>query len=237
MKTFLSFVITFLLFSSWFSFSQVIPNDEFFGNQWYLNMPGNDNTRADIRVLDAWARTMGNSNQKIADIEGDDDGDNGYPLSTHPDLIGRITLHGSSLPGEHSTAVSGLIVANHNSIGIAGVNKFAHLHAYLFESGDNDDWANKVRDARLDGNKIINISQGWPDPLPQVYTRLAEAYSNNIVTVVSVGNTTSSITYPAVYPCVIAVGSSTKDNTSSTWSNYGPQIEFLAPGGSNFEDI
>ena len=93
-------------------------------------MSGNDNTRVDIRVLDAWARTLGNSNQKIADIEDDDGGTNGYPLTTHPDLIGRITKKGTGISGEHSTRIAGLLIANHNTIGIAGINKYAHLNTY-----------------------------------------------------------------------------------------------------------
>lgn len=228
------FILILVLFFSFFSsmFSQVVINDEYFGNQWYLYMPGDENTRADIRVLDAWSRTMGNSNQKIADIEGDHGGANGYPLTSHDDLQGRITTQGQGFVGEHSTAVAGLLVANHNTIGIAGVNKFAHLRSYLYSNYDQ--WADKVRDARLDGNKIINISQGTPDDIFQVGNRLAEAYNSNIVSVVSVGNNSTSITNPAVYASVIAVGSSTKDNTSSFFSNYGPQIEFLAPGGSDF---
>ncbi len=227
MKTIIFTLLIVLSFSGSF-YSQVI-NDEYFQNQWYLNMTGDENTRADIRVLEAWSRTMGNSNQKVADIE---DSNGGIPSKFHNDLLNRVTTHGDIIVGEHATNIAGLLVANHNTIGIAGVNKFAQLNSYVYS--DYDQWADKVRDARLDGNKIINISQGTPDALPQVYTRIAEAYSNNIVTVVSVGNTTSSITYPAVYPGVIAVGSSTKDNTRSTWSNYGSQIEFLAPGGTDF---
>ncbi|MHB8132174.1 MAG: S8 family peptidase, partial [Mobilitalea sp.] len=212
-------------------FSQVVINDEFFYKQWYLNMPGDDNTRADIRVLDAWSRTMGNSSQKIADIEGDNGGTNGYPSTYHDDLLGRITTQGYGITGEHSTNVAGLLVANHNTIGIAGVNKFAQLYSYVYT--DVDQWADKVRDARLDGNKIINISQGLNDPMTNVWEQLVEAYNNNIVTVVSTGNNGPSITYPAVYSNTIAVGSSTKYNARSQFSNYGPQIEFLAPGGSD----
>ena len=236
MKTRISIRILFLFFFLTNSlFSQVIVNDEFFNLQWYLNMTGNDNTRADIRIIDAWTRTMGNSNQNIADIEGDDGGENGYPLTTHTDLLGRITKRGSGITGDHSTRIAGLIVANHNSIGIAGVNKYAHLNTYLFASDDEEQWADKIRDARLDGNKIINISQGLYDPLPNVSYQLSLAYINNIVTVVSVGNSgVSYLTNPAPLPTVIAVGSSTKDNTSSSWSNSGSQIEFLAPGGTDF---
>jgi hypothetical protein len=230
MKTNISILIMVLFFSfSGLLFSQVIINDEYFENQWYLDMPGNENTRADIRVLDMWARTMGNSNQKIADIE-DDNG--AYPNTFHDDLIGRITTQGQGFVGEHATNIAGLLVASQHTIGIAGMNKFAQLRSYVYNSYEQ--WAERVRDARLDGNKIINISQGTHDRLANVAIQLAENYSSNIVTVVSVGNNSTNISNPAVYPSVIAVGSSTKDNTSSSFSNYGSQIEFLAPGGTDF---
>lgn len=97
-------------------------------------MSGDDNTRADIRVLDAWTRTMGNANQKIADIE-DDNG--GVPQTFHEDLLNRITANGLVI-GEHATNIAGLLVANHNNIGIAGVNKYAQLNSYVYM--DVNEW-------------------------------------------------------------------------------------------------
>jgi len=136
MKTkILKLILIFLFLFTCPLFSQVEINDEFFDRQWYLYMSGSESTRADIRVLDAWSRTMGNSNQKIADIEDD----NGYPNTYHPDLLDRIILQGFGFTGEHATNVAGLLVANHNTIGIAGVNKYAQLHSYthipMFNNG------------------------------------------------------------------------------------------------------
>ncbi len=53
MKTHLSIILLLIFFLANNLFSQVTVNDEFFNLQWYLNMTGNDNTRADIRILDA----------------------------------------------------------------------------------------------------------------------------------------------------------------------------------------
>lgn len=86
MKTYI-FTLFLVLSFSLSLFSQVV-NDPYFSNQWYLNMVGDENTRADIRVLDAWARTMGSS-FKIADIESDE---GAYPNTFHEDLIDRVTL-------------------------------------------------------------------------------------------------------------------------------------------------
>ena len=228
MKTLLSFIITFLFLYYNFSFSQVIPNDPLFGNQWYLNMPGNDNTRADIRIIDAWSKTMGNTSQKIADIESSDGG-----IPSHDDLS-RITIQGLGIPGEHSTNIAGILIADHNTIGIAGLNKYAQLYSYVYD--DKEQWADKIRDARLDGNKIINISQGVYESMPDVAIRLMEAHNSNIVNIISAGNSNSSITNPGSFAGVITVGASTKDNTSATWSNYGSKLNFLAPGGSTLLD-
>ncbi len=231
---FYSIVLFSVIINSNFLFAQVTINDAFFNNQWYLNMQGNDNTRADIRILDAWSRTMGSSIQKIADIE---DQASGFPNSSHEDLINRINVHGIGTDGEHATQIAGILVANHNNKGIAGINKFASLNSYIFSSTNNwADWDDRILDAISDGNKIINISQGTYARLPDVSIKLAQAYSNNIVTVVSAGNNNSSLTNPAKNLSVIAVGASTKDNTRASWSNFGPQIEFLAPGGSVLND-
>lgn len=229
MKTKISTFIKILLLSpSGSLFSQVVVNDEYFYNQWYLNMPGNDNTRADIRVLDAWSRTLGSNSQKIADIE---DSQGGIP--SHTDLS-RITTQGGGIVGEHATNIAGILIANHNSIGIAGLNKFAQLYSYVYD--DFDQWADKIRDARLDGNQIINISQGSYESMRGVAFRLMEAHNSNIITVISAGNSNSSITKPGSFAGVITVGASTKDNTSATWSNYGSKLNFLAPGGSTLLD-
>ncbi len=89
-----------------------------------FKMTGSDNTRADIRILDAWTRTMGNSDQKIADIESIDDG---WPRDTHEDLSNRITKHGFGSIAEHATNIAGILIANHNSLGIAGINNYARF--------------------------------------------------------------------------------------------------------------
>jgi hypothetical protein len=234
MKNYL-IILLFLLIPINTNYSQIVINDEFFNLQWYLHMSGNDFTRADIRVMDAWNRTMGNTNQKIAIVESDDSGANGFPNIYHEDLLGRITNQGLGFNGDHATSVAGIIVANHNNIGIAGINKYAQLYAYVY-TNTGQSWVDQVRDARLDGNKIINISSGVNLDLEGVGVQLAKAYNNNIVNVSSVGNNNSAITYPAKYFSTIAVGSSTKFNTRSTFSNFGPQIEFLAPGGSDFSN-
>ena len=64
------------------------------------------------------------------------------------------------------------------------------------------------------------------------------AYNNNISVIVSTGNQNSSIQYPAKYSNSFAIGSTDPDDTrsdpffwdSSSGSNYGPELDFVAPG-------
>ena len=64
------------------------------------------------------------------------------------------------------------------------------------------------------------------------------AYSNNVSVVVSTGNENSVIQYPARYSNAFAVGSTNADDTrsvpffwsTSSGSNYGPELDFVAPG-------
>jgi subtilisin family serine protease len=228
-----SLIFLFILISG-IVISQVVVNDPRFGEQWYLKMDGSETQRADIRAYDAWSITKGNANISIAIIEGED----GEPNSYHPDLLGRITRHNSSLVSEHATEVAGVIVANPNNqpnpIGISGVNWYSPLNSYSFTDIEID-LDDRIVEAKNDGNKIISISRGNPtdNNMGPVYSELASAYNSNITIIKSMGNNLGAgISYPANSNSVIAVGSSTKDNTRASYSNFGNHIEFLAPGGS-----
>ena len=55
--------------------------------------------------------------------------------------------------------------------------------------------------------------------------------SANIMTVVAAGNENSSgVTFPSCVSTALAVSSSRDDDTISTWSNYGPLTDVIAPG-------
>jgi len=115
-------------------FSQSLPTDQYFTNQFYLRNTGqgvNGRTStagADINVVPAWNITKGSPNIVVAVI------DEGV-TSNHPDLPNtrQVRLNGSNFgngnPNDpsptgndnHGNACAGIIGASHNGEGIAGI--------------------------------------------------------------------------------------------------------------------
>lgn len=81
---------------------------------------------------------------------------------------------------------------------------------------------------------IIIMSFGGDEDLSFLRDAIIEAYNNNIFLIGAVGNEESeNILYPAKYDEVISVGSINENLQRSSFSNYGPELDFVAPG----EDI
>lgn len=92
-----------------------------------------------------------------------------------------------------------------------------------------------VDDAILDavdkGVKVINMSFGslgyyYPD----IDDAIETAYDNGVVLVASSGNNNYFVYYPASHPYVIAVGATDQNNERCSFSNYGDNLELVAPG-------
>jgi len=83
---------------------------------------------------------------------------------------------------------------------------------------------------------VINMSLGVPGVFPALNAAAADAWDAGSVLVAAAGNHTGAMPDPGVLspanaPCVIAVGSVDSDYDVSTFSNTGPQLEVVAPGG------
>jgi subtilisin family serine protease len=84
---------------------------------------------------------------------------------------------------------------------------------------------------------VINLSIAWPpgiDPGPIVHEAISYAVDKGVIIVAGTGNNAKgTICYPAAYDEVIAVGATQYDGTRAYYSNYGPEVEIMAPGGNN----
>ena len=85
------------------------------------------------------------------------------------------------------------------------------------------------------GVHIINTSFEIAVDAPVLHEAIIAASNAGIVLVASVGNNSSpNVLYPAKYPEVIAVSSlqlnAYPDLSLSTLSNWGPEVDFTAPG-------
>jgi serine protease len=79
--------------------------------------------------------------------------------------------------------------------------------------------------------KVINMSLGSSSGSSAEYNAIVAAYEAGVTVVVASGNDNGPVSYPAVYPEVIAVGAVGTDSTKASYSNFGPQLDLVAPGG------
>lgn len=162
------------------------------------------------------------------------------------------TLPGGSTHGTHVAGTIGAVTDN--AVGVAGVNwnvdvlpvkvlgangsgNFAGILEGLF-------WAAGVDDPAYGGHvnanipRVVNMSLGGnvfsacPSDADAIFGALA---SMGITTVVSAGNDGSAadIFFPANCPSVITVGAAGPTGARAYYSNYGLQVDVLAPGGDD----
>lgn len=143
--------------------------------------------------------------------------------------------------GSHGTHVAGIIGAvTNNQIGVAGINwqvKILPIRALTRSGGTSWDIAEGIYYAIDQDADIINMSFG--SNYDSYYQREAirDAVASGITIIAATGNENSTVYYPAAYPETIAVGSVGRDNKKAAYSNYGPEVDIVAPGGGYGEAI
>jgi subtilisin family serine protease len=202
----------------------------------------NDPSRGQQYALDtvnantAWESTMGSDKVTIAIV------DSGLDLE-HPDLKGKLVAgYNAVAPGEapkddvgHGTHVAGIAAAStNNGLGIAGLAANSKLMPVKV-LGDGTGSAASVSDGIIwaadHGADVINMSLGFYDENETLGKAVAYALSKNVVVVATMGNNNiERKRFPAAFPGVIAVGSTAKGDTRSTFSNFGDWMSVSAPG-------
>ncbi len=176
--------------------------------------------------------------------------------TTHPDLKDRI-LDGKNFTQEgtendytdrngHGTHVAGIIGASENDAGVVGVApevKFVIGKVLDGEgSGDYDgiirgiqyaiNWRGK-NDERV---RVINMSLGGSEDLPELHQAVKDAVNANIAVVVASGNegddneSTMEFGFPGFYNEVIEVSASDENNEVAYFANNNIQVDVIAPG-------
>lgn len=163
----------------------------------------------------------------------------------HPDLkvaggISKVenSRHDTDANG-HGTHVAGVIGALNNSIGTVGVAPDAQLYSVKVLSADGIGTLEGVVsgiqwaiDQKVD---IINMSLTTINNNQTLLNITKKAYDAGILIVAASGNERENplykdVLFPARFPSVIAVGSVSKLNKLSYFSNYGASQELVAPG-------
>jgi subtilisin family serine protease/plastocyanin len=135
----------------------------------------------------------------------------------------------------HGTHVAGVVGADiNNAIGIAGTAQCKLMAVKVMnDSGEGTDAtvAQGMIWAVDHGAQIITMSLGVDSQTLALTNAVHYASAHGVVLVAAAGNEgLSSISYPAAYPEVIAVGASDKLDHRASFSNYGSNLEVMAPG-------
>lgn len=144
----------------------------------------------------------------------------------------------------HGTFVAGEIAeATNNHFGLTGLAYGATIMPVRVldacSDGDASSIASGIRWAVSHHAKIINLSLEFQlgltsSDIPNIIDALRYAQRRGVVVVAAAGNEgVSELAYPAAAPAVISVGATTRDRCIASYSNDGPRLDLVAPGGGD----
>lgn len=214
------------------------PNDPYYNNPSYVYGP------QQIEAPAAWDKTLGDPNLIVAIVDTGVD-------PAHPEFAGRL-LSGYDFVNEdsdprddkgHGTHVAGIAAAGiNNGIGIAGIAGRSKILPVKVLNQDGSGWwsdvAAGVTWAVDQGAKVINMSLAGAYGSSSLLDALNYAVAHNVLVVASAGNdNTDQLLYPASYDQVLAVGATTSTGVRWSLSNYGPNVDVMAPGSSIYSSV
>ncbi len=175
-----------------------------------------------------------------------DDDENAYVA----DVYGWDFVSNDSDPGPtsddpvnwHATFIAGIIAAPKDDFGVVGVAPNVTIMNIRILNAKNsfysyETFGNAIRYAAENGADVINLSLTLYDNSSLYMDEIEYANRLNIPVVAATGNDDFSvISYPARSENVISVGASTSRSERADYSNYGEELELVAPVGNADED-
>ena len=151
-----------------------------------------------------------------------------------------------SATGGHGTCTAGIAsAATDNGLGIAGTSWNATIMPLKVEDGAGDILYSYLADAITfaadNGAHILSMSLGGTSDSASLRDACGYAWdTKGKVLLASSGNENTSVSYPAAYSTTIAVGATNESDercTTVDWgggqgSNYGPELDVVAPGNN-----
>ena len=232
--------------------------EDYSSKQWYLNNDGINGLKkdADINAQEAWQKSMG-AGALVAVI--DTGFDLGHPDINYYNTGYDALNHANSAAApdfsqeRHATSVAGIICAKNNGVGVTGVAPEARLIPIRMISDDGYVEVSTIIEAHYKavemGARIISNSWGSYDPeLPsgsilelselekEMYKDIYENSHGGKGTLIifSSGNSSSADLYNAPEarsPYTLSVGATDSTDQRVSFSNYGPELDLVAPGG------
>lgn len=178
--------------------------------------------------------TLWRNPQEVPD-NGIDDDSNGYV----DDVMGWNFVERNNKPWDfdgHGTIVAGIIGAAHNDIGIAGINPNARIMVLKAINNFGTSRASFIAEAVAyavdNGAQIINLSVGGPTVSNVEQAALDYARENGVLVIAASGNEGIELTDygPGGSDSVVTVGATHVDNRAAAFSNFGDQVDIVAPG-------
>lgn len=232
-------------------------DDEFFGLQWHLQNTGQSlgTPGADISVLEAWQTTFGEDVRlgifdDCVEVQHEDLAGN-YTAFGHDAASGRegpLEPNPVGVFDAHGTAVMGLAIADINAVGGRGVAPGARFTASrglndfptLGQTASVYTFA-RQRDVDVHINSwgFIGLQNSQVDVIVDAIATSNETGRNNrgMVIVFASGNSGDQLGFDddlGTLPTVIGVGATNADDILTGYSNYGEDIDVLAPSGDAF---
>lgn len=190
---------------------------------------GLDWHHADIDPASLWR------NEDEVPDNGVDDDKNGYV----DDVIGWDFVTHTNRPWDydgHGTFVTGIIVARHNDIGIAGIAPNARIMVLKGVSNFGTTRASWLAESIVyavdNGAKILNLSVGGPHESKMEQAALDYARRRGVLVVAAAGNSGVELKDfgPGGHDSVLTVGATHVDDRAAEFSNFGDKVDIVAPG-------
>lgn len=167
--------------------------------------------------------------------------------SNHPDLAGQViggenfvVIKGKIDPkayaddNGHGTHVAGTIAALDNSIGVVGVAPEAKLLAMKVLNRQGSGYISDVTEGILacgaQKAHIISMSLGASSGSDLLHQAIQDATAQGLKVVAAAGNESGQVSYPAAYSEVLAVSAVDSSGQFASFSNFGAEVDYAAPG-------
>lgn len=141
----------------------------------------------------------------------------------------------------HGTHCAGIIGASDNKIGVVGVAPDCDLWAVkvlepaAWQGGESAlargiEWATKHAIKEYGYGGVISMSLGGRKYSKKCHLAIKEAVKLYMIVGAAAGNEGGQLCYPAKLPEVVSVGAVDKNKVRADWSNYGMDLDAVAPG-------